>query len=121
MALKPTHRKALVEILESGDYDSPEDMAKALVEKLDTLRADDITYTVVREWGPVYFGYGPYPTRNAAQKAIEKGLAGITGMGRVAIVPLYSPKHVADKLAEVDDKGDHPRHHFTRIHERLIA
>lgn len=125
--LKPTHKKALVEILESGDYDSAEDMAKALVAALDELRADDTSHIVVRElpYGDgkaAFFGYGPYRTGNEARKAVEKGRAGIPGSGRVAIVPLYSPKHVADRIAAVDDVGgDLPSSHFTRIHERVSA
>ena len=117
--LKPRHKRALVDILMSEDFDSPEDMVKAVVSTLDDLRADDTTYMVVREWSPMFFGYGPYPTRNAAQKAIEKGLTGIPGTGKVAIVPTFSQKRVEQRIAEADDFPAVHKAHFSMVREKV--
>ena len=126
---KPTHVKKVAERLESGEFVDAIDAAKGVLHLAEDLKAEDLTFTVVRQYdlpdngdgpGAVYMGYGPFPTRNAAVKAIEKGGAGVPGMGKVAIVPVRHPKHWEAKIKSVDElPKDTPQNHITRINERL--
>lgn len=119
MALKPTHRKALVEILTTGEYDTPDDMAKALVEKLDELRAHDTTYVVVRNvLGSLPMAYGPYPTRASAIKAMERGTAGLADGTPSWVMPLYSPQHWAQRMAEAMEFPEVHKGHWVQVREQ---
>lgn len=103
--LKPTHRKALVELLTSENFDTPEDMATALVSRLDALRSEDVTYSIVTEYAgsqPMYVGIGGFATKNQAMKFVEGGKVGIPGMGKKAIVPLYDRNRIQQRLDELD-------------------
>lgn len=121
--LKPSHKKKLVEVITSDEYESPDLMVKALVDTLDDLRSEDTGHIVVCQYdttgGASYQGYGPYPTRAGALKAVETGRAGIPGYGKKAIVPLIHPSRVDRKLKSIDELPDVAKHHWTRIRERV--
>lgn len=121
MSVKPTHLRQLAALLEGGDFADAAEAAKAVINKVDELRSADIPYTVVRQYpGPVYVGYGPYPTRYSAQQAIEKGRCGLAGAGMVAIIPVKSPKAVDVKFKEIDQLGDHIKgSHWALIREKV--
>lgn len=100
MTPRPTEIKAIAALLAEG-ADSPEDLAKTVIRELDVLRTDRVTYTVVCEWvGPVLIGYGPYPTANAARKAVEQGKVPAARHGRNGIVPVYAPRHAEQSIEQ---------------------
>lgn len=112
MRLKPTHLREAVQVLTEGQFESAEEAAKAVIATVDELRAKDTTYAVVRQYnsqvsGPMYMGYGGFPTFAAAQKAIETGRVGLAGYGAVAVVPMKSTEAVDAKFKDIDDLSDH--------------
>lgn len=103
MATK-TEVKALVELLEQ-DWDEVEDLAKALVSRLDELRASKTRYIAVMQFGrrsPLYVGVGPYPTSNAANKALAAHPAASDATAR-AIVPVTSDEGFKAMLKALDE------------------
>lgn len=126
MRIKPTHLKAAAAILQDGDFADATEAAKAVIEEIDRLRAEDRTFMVVRQYvsqadrTPMYMGYGPFPTFNAAQKAAEKGHVGYPGMGVVAVVPVTSYESVQAKLSTLDDLGEHVKgSHWAILREKV--
>lgn len=123
VALKPTHLKAVVEVLTSDEFESPELMAKAAVACLDELRSADTQHIIVCQYdatsGPFYLGYGPYPTQASALKAIEGGRAGIPGYGSKAVVPIVHPKRVDRKLVDVDTFAETHKGHWVKVREAV--
>lgn len=123
MAAKPTHVRAIAERLVEG-ADTPEVLAKDLINLVDTLREDDVTYTVVCQYGendvqqPFYLAYGPYPTRANAVKALEQGRVGISGYGKRAVVPVYTPAHILKRFDSVDAL-DHLPLGWLRVRENV--
>lgn len=124
MRIKPTHLKKCAEALD-GDHLDALSAARAVIEEIDRLRAEDITYIAVRQYdspisGAQYMGYGPFPTKAAAQKAAEHGTVGIPGFGLLAIVPMRSHSSQLAKLKSLDELDPHlAGHHWTRIKEKV--
>jgi hypothetical protein len=123
--IKPTHLRECAKVLQEGDFANAEEAAKAVVQTIDRMRAEDNTFAVVRQYnspvsGPLYMGYGPYPTFNAAQKAIETGRVGLPGFGAVAVVPMKSSESVDAKFDSLDSLGDHiGGAHWARVREKV--
>lgn len=74
--VRPLEVKALVPLLRQ-DWDSVEDLAKALIEALDEARTSRTSYVAVVEF-PIgntakagYIGVGPFPGAASADKAIQ--------------------------------------------------
>lgn len=71
--IRPTEHKAIVALLDSP-ADSVEDLATDVLLTVERLRADRKDYYVaVVDPGVCVHLHGPYVTKAAAQKAIEKG------------------------------------------------
>lgn len=102
MATK-TEVKALVELLEQ-DWQDVEDLAKALVSRLDELRGSKTRYVGVMQFGrrnPIYVGVGPYPGKRTAEKALMAHPAVADATAR-AIVPVISDEGYKALLADLD-------------------
>lgn len=93
--VRPLEIKALVPLLEQ-DWETPEDLATALIQQLDQTRADRKSYIAVMQYGGQgqpgqvwYVGLGPYAgsasARNAASKHPGAGMA-----TAIAVVPVTS-------------------------------
>lgn len=105
MKARPLEVKALVPLLER-DWDSPEELAKALIETLDETRASRTTYIGVAQYGDVpgtvwYAGVGPWPGRKSAERAL-KGDPAASLATALAVVPLTSPEGLRERLERVD-------------------
>lgn len=120
---KPTHIKAIAELLQSDEYETPLEMAKAILIKADELRSDDMTFMTVRESvhedGSAYFGTGPYATFAQAQKAIERQRAGLAFAGTVAIVPVFHPKRIERSWERADSFPERHEGHWAHFRERM--
>ena len=96
---RPTEVKAIAALLTEG-ADSPEALAKAVIDKLDELRTDRPWFTVVSimsdRWAT---GCGPFVTDNKARQALEQLKIPAAGLARVnAIVKTWSPRHAEQAL-----------------------
>ncbi|MET9862005.1 hypothetical protein ABZY93_22360 [Streptomyces smyrnaeus] len=81
----------VVEILESGDFDGPKDMAKALLKEMADILAMRDSFALAHTWvdGTKGLNYGPFGTEGDAKKFGER----LGGVGRTAhVVPLSSPE-----------------------------
>lgn len=124
--IKPTHLRKAAEVLEEGDFADSTEAARAVIKAVDALRADDITYMVVRQYvskvdrSPTYMAYGPYSTFNEGTRAIEAGRVGLVGFGVVAVVPVKSPQAVDAKFKEIDQLPDHVKgSHWAILREKV--
>lgn len=102
MSARPLEVRALAALLEL-DWETPEELAKALIEELDRVRVDKTSYIAVMQFGtekPFYVGLGPYPGRKSAQAALLRHPS--VGMATArAIVPVMSPQGLVEHLKEV--------------------
>ena len=99
--------KAVAARLEEGD-ESPELLAKAVIEMVDEHRANKPGHMVVCEFGhgpgeAWYIGYGPYATANQARRAAERNPASFVAKATV-VVPTTSPLGLEKKLSELDER-----------------
>lgn len=119
-ALKPSHVKAIAALLEEG-AETSEELAKAVMRKVDELREDDKTHIVVGQWnsssGSFYLGYGPYSTKKQAEKAIEKGKGVPILAEHIAVVPVYTAEHI-EKVWESEDSPPAPKW-FNEVQEDI--
>lgn len=102
MSLNPTKKEisALVELLEQ-DWETPEDLAKAIIKALDEARTERTTYIAVMVFGPHFsLAMGPYAGATSARNAVMK-FPGATVAKTVAVVPLVSSEGVEQRLREV--------------------
>jgi hypothetical protein len=100
--VNPTKKEvnALVELLEQ-DWETPEELARALIKALDQARADRTTYIAVMVFGPKFaHAIGPYSGAKSAQNAVKK-FPGATVAKTVAVIPLQSAEGVEGWLKEV--------------------
>lgn len=108
VAISSKEVKSAAALLEEGG-DSPAELAKAVIEAVDEIRAGRVRYIAVIQWRddpPVYTGYGPYPTMRKAVEDIEKGrIAPIPVLAR-AVVPVYSLQHVSQQWENTDKRED---------------
>jgi hypothetical protein len=105
MTATKTEIALFVKMLESPeDYETPEDLAKKMIEALDDKRAEKTRYVAVGQFGkdraPWYSGIGPYPGRATAIKAAESH-PGFSLATKVAVVPVTSKEGFEKLLGEV--------------------
>lgn len=101
--------QSIAALLEAGGSDS-EDLAGRVIEKVDEVRAERVTYTAVMRFpGPVFVGMGPYSTKGQAKKAIEQHPAASEVRG-YAVVPTVNELGHEQMLKNLDQqpesKGD---------------
>lgn len=100
--MNPTKKEvnALVELLEQ-DWETPEELAKALIKRLDEARADRTTYIAVMVFGPHFSSaIGPYAGATSARNAVKK-FPGAAVAKQIAVLPLTSAEGVEERLREV--------------------
>ena len=100
--MNPTKKEinALVELLEQN-WETPEELAKALIGALDKARTDRTTYVAVMVFGPKFaHALGPYSGAKTAQNAVKK-FPGASVAKQVAVIPLTSSEGVEQWLKEV--------------------
>lgn len=85
-----TETEAVAALLVEG-AETPEELAKAVIRRLTELREEREVYVQVLQWSPgVYSGFGPFPTRAAALKALPKNpVAQLAKLG--AVVSMIGP------------------------------
>lgn len=100
--MNPTKKEinALVELLEQ-DWETPEELAKALIKAVDQARTERTTYVGVMVFGPHFASaIGPYSGATSARNALKK-FPGASVAKHVAVIPLTSAEGVEEKLREV--------------------
>jgi hypothetical protein len=102
--VRPLEVKALVPLLEQ-DWESPQELASALIATLDQVRASRVSYVGVvrigsneRRW---FLGLGPYAGQRSAEKAVKGLLTTVEGSAYV-VVPLWSEEGLEGRLAALD-------------------
>lgn len=101
LSISASEKKAIVAVLESGEYESPEAMASAIIQTFVEVREKRNQYALVTQWeGNALFAFGPYPTDDAATKDFMSGTLPLTHFGKTGIARLYSPRHAKDRLEE---------------------
>lgn len=98
--------KAVVSLLESDqEWGGPEELAVALINELDRVRAEKTSYVAVMQFGlgesPFYVGIGPFAGLKSAAKAVGAHPA-FSEAGKVAVVPVNTPQHVAAVIGDLD-------------------
>ena len=97
--IRPKERDALARILEEPAADTT-DLANRLIVSLDAMRAARTDwYVLVTDPGVGVFLHGAFITKNAAQKAIDKGLVIAASPGATARI-MQLIKH--DEIGEQD-------------------
>jgi hypothetical protein len=102
-AARPTEIKTIAALL-AGGGESPEELAKAVIDKLDEIRTDRAWFTVLsvmdNKWA---IGFGPYTTDNKAREALSKGRIPTASLARInTVIKTYSPRHAAQSLEGLD-------------------
>lgn len=107
--VRPTEVKALVPLL-MQDWESPEDLAVALIRALDEHRASRTSYIGVMQFGPPkmeghvwYHAIGPYPGRKSAEKALRSDPS-VALATKAVVVPMLSPEGLRQRLEETDQR-----------------
>lgn len=106
MRPRPLEIKALVRLLEQ-EWESPQQLADALIRELDNTRASRTTYVGVMQFpyggtsGAWYAGVGPYPGRKSAEKAL-RGDPSASLARAMVVVPLTSPDGLRERIAKYD-------------------
>jgi len=102
--VNPTKKEitAVVELLEQ-DWETPEELAKAVIAAVDDARVERTTYVAVLQFGkakPVWYaGLGPYAGATSARNAAKR-FPGSSVATVIAVVPLRSPEMVEQQLRE---------------------
>lgn len=97
--------QAMVSLLEA-DWETPEELAKALIVALDKARAQRTTYVAVMQFGPssgggvFYHALGPYAGVTSARNAVSR-FPGASVAHRIVIVPLTNDEGLDQRLREV--------------------
>lgn len=104
MARSKTEIKAVSDLL-LQDWETPEDLAAAIIDALDKARASKTRYVGVMQFGQgpsvFYVGLGPYPGQKSAENALRNHPS--AGMAhRMAVVPTTTAEGLEQKLAELD-------------------
>lgn len=100
---RPTEVKAVAAAISEPAQDATE-AAKRAIQALDEARQDRTDYLVVRQVGRLAQAFGPYPTYNAAVKAIEGGKIPALDGSRFFVMPVYHPS-AADRAMEKANEG----------------
>jgi hypothetical protein len=105
---RPTEVKALVPLL-TQDWETPEELASALIGALDASRASRVTYIGVAEYPcgngerAWYSAVGPYPGKKSAERALSGDPAASLARALV-VVPLTSSEGLRERLKALDAK-----------------
>lgn len=95
---------AVAALLQEG-ADTPADLAKLVIKRLDEVRAERVTHFLVMKFGSkqscFYTGFGPFSTANQAVKTFEKHPAAGMATG-YAVVPTVNHLGFEELLARVD-------------------
>ena len=102
MTARPSEIRAVAALLEAGD-DTPESLAKAVINEVDRQREDRVQHVVACACkGGAVFAYGPYPTTNAATRAVLDGKVPMASVAdRVALAELRSAEYAARSIEEL--------------------
>lgn len=100
--------RAVVGLLEQ-DWESPEELAKAIIKTLDSTRASKIRYVGVLQFGKgagtkFYAGLGPYPGAQSALNALRKHPAADEASGAV-IIPIRSNEGFLELIKKLDERA----------------
>jgi hypothetical protein len=86
--IRPSEYRAVLQLL-SAPADSVEDLATDVILAIDGLRADRTDYVSVVEMSPGFvMVYGPYITKNAANKDIGRSVFATREGMRFMVLPL---------------------------------
>lgn len=104
--VRPLEVKALLPLLQQ-DWESPEELAAALIAELDSVRASRISYVGVLQIGGakgIYVGLGPYPGIASAERALMRhpAVSDRTLVTGAVIVPVETPEGFENRLKELD-------------------
>lgn len=104
--VRPLEVKALVPLLEQ-DWETPEDLAAALITELDRVRASRISYVGVLQVGGqrgIYTGIGPFAGIRSAERALTShpAFSDPTLVSGAIIVPIQTPEGFEAQLKELD-------------------
>ena len=88
MAPRPTDIRAVAELLQQEHPDA-EALARAVITKIDELRAGRLFTVALVGVGEHTFGYGPWSTPAQAQKAVDRGTVPALAGSRVGTVTVY--------------------------------
>ena len=100
--MNPTKKEieALVELLEQS-WETPEELAKALVKALDEARTERTTYIALMVFGDKFAtAIGPYAGARSAQNAVKK-YPGASVAKFVTVVSLTSAEGVEERIRRV--------------------
>lgn len=92
--------KAIVELLESEQFDSADALAKAILKRIGELFSERDFYAWVYRETPDawYLPYGPFTSESEAKKFAGKYVDSLKGQHM--ILPLFSTQALVDRLAE---------------------
>ena len=95
-----TEVKAIVELLESGDFDSADALAKAVIKRTAELFAERDWYAWVYRESPdaFYIPHGPFSSDAEAKKFAGKYVEML--IGEHMILPLYSTAGLVERLSQ---------------------
>ena len=105
--IRPLEVRALLPLLEQ-DWDTPEELAEALIAKLDEARASRTSYVGVIQIGKasdnsrIVLGVGPYPGRASARKALLAHPARSLASACV-IAQIQTPQGFEQMMRELDE------------------
>lgn len=102
--------RAILPLLKK-DWDSPEELAEAMILTIDRVRNSRVSYVGVVQIGgtggtmPLYVGVGPYPGRKSAQAALVRhpAVGDETLCRGTAVVPIYSQGGYEQLLTNLDN------------------
>jgi hypothetical protein len=102
--VRPLEVRALTPLLEQ-DWETPEQLAEALILALDGVRGDRTSYVGIMQFGSKdgavwYAGIGPYPGQKSAVSALRRH-PGASLAHRCAVVPILSPEGFVALLKDV--------------------
>lgn len=99
--VRPTEHRAVVKLL-NEEAESVEDLAAEVIIKIDELRATRKDYVVaVRERNGFVHIYGPYITKNAADRDVGKHAFGVGEGAMYMVLPLYTD--INEGIEGIDD------------------
>lgn len=96
----------IAKLLESGEFETAEDAAAAIIKWLDEDRMKRTSYVGVLQFGTekgklFYVGMGPYPGRRSAENAVAGHPASGMASGR-AVIPVTSASALDSQIKGLD-------------------
>lgn len=99
----PTEVKAVVALLKSEEFDSPEEGAAAIIAKLDELRRNKKRYALAVQGLPTAYLYGDFENRQEAVNWAKQVALDVSGLS-VGVVPMFSKDAVLDRHRKMTDE-----------------